>query len=65
MLFEGRGVNLDKELALGPFSGSCRPRIWSGLTRVADFYAYGVVGDRKEDMAMEYVQKAVVFITVV
>ena len=30
-----------------------------GLTRVADFYAYGVVSDRKEDMAMEYVQKAV------
>jgi TPR repeat protein len=56
---EGRGVNLDKELALVHFQAAADRGYGAALLRVADFYAYGVVGDRKEDMAMEYVQKAV------
>jgi len=56
---EGRGVNLDNELALVHFQAAADRGYGAALLRVADFYAYGVVGDRKEDMAMEYVQKAV------
>ena len=56
---EGRGVNLDKELALVHFQAAADRGYGAALLRVADFYAYGVVGDRKEDIAMEYVQKAV------
>jgi TPR repeat protein len=56
---EGRGVNLDKELALVHFQAAADRGYGAALIRVADFYAYGVVGDPKEDIAMEYVQKAV------
>lgn len=55
---EGRGVNLDKELALVHFQAAADRGYGAALLRVADFYAYGVVGDRKEDIAMGYVQKA-------
>ena len=56
---EGRGVNQDKELAFVHFQAAADRGYGAAQVRVADFYAYGVVGERKEDLAMEYIQKAV------
>ena len=56
---EGRGVSQDKELALVHFQAAADRGYGAAQVRVADFYAYGVVGERKEDLAMEYIQKAV------
>ena len=55
---EGLGVTEDKSLALVHFQAAADRGFGLSLLMVADFYAYGLTGSPREDLAYEYAEKA-------
>ena len=55
---EGLGVKEDKSLALVHFQAAADRGLGLSLLMVADFYAYGLTGSSREDLAYEYAEKA-------
>ena len=55
---EGLGVKEDKSLALVHFQAAADRGFGLSLLMVADFYAYGLTGSAREDLAYEYAEKA-------
>jgi len=55
---EGLGVAEDKSLALVHFQAAADRGFGQSLLMVADFYAYGLTGSPREDLAYEYAEKA-------
>ena len=55
---EGLGVKEDKSLALVHFQAAADRGFGLSLLMVADFYAYGLTGSSREDLAYEYAEKA-------
>lgn len=55
---EGLGVKEDKSLALVHFQAAADRGFGLSLLMVADFYAYGLTGSSREDLAYQYAEKA-------
>ena len=55
---EGLGVKEDKSLALVHFQAAADRGLGLSLLMVADFYAYGLTGSSREDLAYQYAEKA-------
>ncbi|MEL0098400.1 MAG: tetratricopeptide repeat protein [Opitutae bacterium] len=56
---EGLGLKADKELALVHFLAAAEKGYGAAQLMVADFYAYGLTGEPKEDLAFKYIERAV------
>ena len=56
---EGIGIKADKELALVHFLAAAKREYGAAQLMVADFYAYGLTGEAKEDLAFDYINQAI------
>ncbi len=56
---EGHGVKIDKELAFVHFLAAAERDYGPAYIIVADFYAYGLTGEPKKDMAIQYIERAI------
>ena len=56
---EGLGVIEDKELALVHFQASADRGYGPSMVMLADFHAYGYAGEPDEELAFNYIQKAI------
>ena len=58
-LLEGSGVEVDKELALVHFLAASNADYGPAHMMVADFYAYGLIGEPKKELAIQYIDRAI------
>ena len=56
---EGNGVSIDKELAFIHFEAAAKREYGPALIILADFYAYGLTGETKQDLALHFINRAI------
>ena len=56
---EGNGISIDKELAFIHFEAAAKREYGPAQIMVADFYAYGLTGETKQDLALQFINRAI------